>query len=260
MSLANPLLRKELRSMLREKRAWLVPMLYAGVLSAAAYLFFLPAREAGGVRAELGATLAGLVAVLQAVAICVFAPLVGAASVASERERGTWTRLLSSPAPRTWIATGKLVSSWAYVLVVCSVSLPVAALSWLYGGTDLASLAGLYLTHAILGITMASVGLLLSTLFSRTWTAALVSIAFALGLSVFTLAIFAAAGGFGGEESMRSLRFILYFNPGYGEFLFFAGDTELGLHRDWLWHYLAMASITLSATALAIARIRRLRD
>lgn len=245
--------------MLRERRAWLVPMMYAGVLAAAAYLFFLPARDAGGATAELGATLAGLVAIMQAVAICVFAPLVGAAGIAGERERGTWTRLLSSPSRRTWIATGKLLSAWAYVLVICSVSLPIAALSWLFGGTDFASLAGLYLTHAILGVTMASVGLAVSTMFHRTWTAALVSIAFALGLSVFTLAIFAAAGGFSGGD-FDGMRWLLYWNPGYGLFLFFAGDSELGLHHDWWWHYAAMGSITLGATAFTILRVRRLRD
>ena len=259
MNLVNPVLRKELRSMLREKRAWLVPMMYASVLAAAAYLFFLPARDAGGATAELGATLAGLVAVMQAVAICVFAPLVGAAGIAGERERGTWTRLLSSPARRGWITTGKLLSAWAYVLVVCSVSLPIAALSWLFGGTDLASLAGLYLSHAILGVTMASVGLAISTVFSRTWTAALVSIAFALGLSVFTLAIFAAFGGFDGSR-FEHLRWVLYWNPGYGQFLFFAGDSDMDLQADWWWHFAAMGSLTLAATAFTWRRVQSLRD
>ena len=96
----NPVLRKELRGLLRERRAWLVPMVYAASLAAIVYLFFIPASRARADASELGSTLAGVVAVMQAIAVAIFAPLIGAAAVAGERERGTWTSLLASPMGR----------------------------------------------------------------------------------------------------------------------------------------------------------------
>lgn len=250
---------KELRSMLREKRGFLVPMAYAAVLSAAVFLFLLASREGNSNPQEAGIVIGGIVAVVQSVALVIFAPLVGAAGIAGERERGTWLPLIASPATRASIALGKLAASSCYVLLLLSVSLPIGGLSVLYGGMDLSTLIGLYLTHAVLGVTLVSVGLAVSTALQRTWSAAMISIALAFGLGVFTLALFFGLGG-AEHSSSRWLRAILYFNPGYSLFLFFAGDFAPGAQADWLWHYLAMAVIGASAAGLLVARLRRTRE
>lgn len=260
----NPVLRKELRSMLRERRGWLVPVVYAAVLASAVYLFFLPADRGGAGASELGSMLAGLVAVMQAFAVAIFAPLVGAGAIAGERERGTWTRLLAAPIARRRVGLGKAAAAALYVALLLAVSLPVAGLSLLFGGADLAALGGLYLTHAVLGLTLACVGLWVSTLFHRTWTAALVAVAIALGLAVFTIAVFAALGGFdsvpAGAEPPEWKKWVLYFNPGYGLALFFGGDTDVESAAGWWKHYGAMAAIAAAALALTLSRLRSIRE
>jgi ABC-type transport system involved in multi-copper enzyme maturation permease subunit len=251
----NPVLLKELRSLLRERRGFLVPMVYAAVLGAAVFLYFLSVSDA---KAEaLGSAIAGEVAVIQLIVVAIFAPLVGAGAIAGERERGTWLSLLASPVARWRIAAGKAGASALYVLLLLTVSLPIAALSLLYGGTDLAVLAGLYATHAVVGVTLALLGLAISTLFQRTWTAALVSVGSTLGLVVFTLAVQAARTSHGhfGEDGGP-----MYFNVCYSWLLFFGGDRDGGSRIRWLWHFLALASIGAASFGLVLARLRRMCD
>lgn len=255
----NPVLRKELRSMLREKRAWLVPVVYAAVLASASYLFVLSTDNAG-TASDIGQWFAGLVAAMQTIAVCIFAPLVGAGSIAGERERGTLTTLLAAPLPRFRILTGKVVAVVLYVLLMLSVSLPIAALSVLFGGADVPTLLGIYLTHAVLGLSLGCLGIAASTLFARTWTASLVAIGVALGLGLFTLAIFVALDGFTwwrSDSNTFLLRAIVSFNPGYGTVLFFAGDLpEFGLRAFWE-HYAALTLLGGLAFAFAARRLAR---
>ena len=253
----NPVLFKELRSLLRERRGFLVPMVYAAMLSAAVFLFFLSVADRQP--AMLGSTIAGEVAIIQLIAIAIFSPLVGAGAIAGERERGTWLALLSSPIARWRIAVGKAAAGALYVLLLLSVSVPIAALSLLFGGTDLSVLAGLYMTHAILGVTLALLGLAVSTLFHRTWTAALVAVGIALGLIVFTLALGAALGAFRAGEG-RALPWPMYFNICYSWVLFFAGDSDAGSRIGWLFHFLALASIGGASFAFVLRRLRRMCD
>lgn len=252
----NPVLFKELRSMLRERRGFLVPMIYAAVLSATVYLFFVSFadREPDA----LGSTIAGEIAVLQLIAIAIFSPLVGAGAIAGERERGTWLPLMASPIERWRVAAGKATASSLYVLLLLSVSVPIAALSLLFGGADLSVLAGLYVTHAILGVTLALFGLAVSTIFQRTWTAALVAVGGALGLVVFTCAIYAALGGFSSDVGHPT--WPMYFNICYSWMLFFSGDMDAASRIRWLWHFLALASIAAGSFAFVLRRLRRMCD
>jgi ABC-type transport system involved in multi-copper enzyme maturation permease subunit len=192
--------------------------------------------------------------------VCIFAPLVGAGAIAGERERGTLTTLLAAPLSRFRILTGKVVAVLFYVLLMLSVSLPIAALSLLFGGADFPTLLGVYLTHAILGLCFGCLGIAASTLFARTWTASLVAIGIAFGLGLFTLSFFVALDGFThwrDESKMLLLRSILAFNPGYGLVLFFMGDTpEFGLRSFWE-HYAALMALAGLSFAFAARRLAR---
>jgi ABC-type transport system involved in multi-copper enzyme maturation permease subunit len=117
----NPILRKELRSLLRERRGWLVPGTYAALLSGMVYLSTARngALPGPGVHpAQFGSSMAALVAVMQTLAVALVAPILGAAAISSERERGTWTRLLGAPIARWQIATGKFAATSIYVVLM----------------------------------------------------------------------------------------------------------------------------------------------
>lgn len=252
----NPVLFKELRSLLRERRGFLVPMIYAAVLSAAVFLFFVSVEDKPP--AMVGSTIAGEVAVIQLIVIGIFAPLVGAGAIAGERERGTWLALLASPVARWRIAAGKAAASALYVILLLSVSVPIAALSLLFGGADLSVLAGLYLTHALVGVTLALVGLAFSTLFQRTWTAALVAVGATFGLIIFTLAIGAALGSLRTHAPFHGGP--MYFNVCYSWLLFFSGDGDADSRVRWLFHFLAIGSIGAASFMFVLRRVRRMCD
>jgi len=253
----NPVFRKELRSLLRERRGWLVPVIYTALAAAVVALFLAPAARNGGYASEIGQTLAGVVAVVQSLALFVIAPLAGASAIAGERERGTFTLLLASPIRRSAIALGKAGAAILYTLVLLSGSLPIAAVSLLFGGPDVATLAGLYTTHVLVAITLVNLGLAVSTAFHRTWSATLVAIGLGVGLAVVTLALAVALGSFRGSELGN--RWILAFNPAFGIALFLGGD-EVGGGAAWLQHYAAMLALAGAALAFALARLKRMRD
>jgi ABC-2 type transport system permease protein len=255
----NPILRKELRSLLRERRGWLVPVCYAAVLSAVVYLVLAPTVRGGASGTEVGQTLAGVVAVVQAIALLLVAPLVGAATIAGERERGTLTALLASPVSRRALGLGKAAAAILYTLVLMTGSLPVAAVSLFFGGPDAATLAGLYTTHAVVAVALVCVGMAISTLFQRTWAATLLAIGTTLGLVVLTLAVFAATGGMRAHGFEPPHTLVLAFNPGYGLALFFGGD-EIGSRAAWLEHYAAMLVLAATGLGVAVSRLRRMRD
>jgi ABC-type transport system involved in multi-copper enzyme maturation permease subunit len=248
------ILRKELRSLLRERRGWLVPVLYTGLLAAVAALV----QGGGDSGAARGQVLAGVVATVQTIALFIVAPLAGAATIAGERERGTFLLLLASPVGRRSIVLGKAIAATLYTLVVLGGSLPIAAMSLLLGGPDLGALAGLLVTHFIVAAALVCLGVAVSTLFQRTWSATLVAIGLAVTVAVFTItATVAMMGQTQGEIGLATP--LLAFNPAFGTGLFLAGD-ELGGQLQWLAHYggqLVLAGLSL---LFALSRIARARE
>ncbi len=250
-------LRKELRTLLRERRGFLVPVLYALTLSLLVSLYLISVQGSSQQSRNLGSFIAGLVAVLQTIAVVIFSPLVGASMIAGERERGTWARLLSSPASRDGIVLGKLAACGLYLFLLISISFPVAALSLLFGGIDFGSLAALYLIHAGAAVCLASIGLAVSTGFARTWAASFVALGLSLALIVGLPAIGATATTLARgalSEPGVVLRVTNWLNPGYGLFLFFTNET--GKRQDWLAHYAAMLALAGGAFLVAHSRVR----
>jgi len=94
-----------------------------------------------------------------------------------------------------------------------------------------------------------------STFFQRTWTAALVAVGIVLGLIVFTLALNAALGGF---KTPGGLTWPMYFNICYSWVLFFGGDSDAGSRIEWLFHFLALASIGAGSFVFVLRRLRRM--
>jgi ABC-type transport system involved in multi-copper enzyme maturation permease subunit len=250
----SPILRKELRSMLRERRSWIVPTLYAAVLGSSVYLIVLASGESGAGGVEL----TGIVASIQWAAVFLLGPLLGAAGIASEREQGTWTRLLASPVARHSIVTGKVVAAWLYVVLMLSVSAPIAGLSLLLGGTDLTVLSGLYFTQAVVGFVFVAFGLAASSVFHRTWVASVVALAWTLGLALFTTVVLVATSH--DHDPFKEHAWLLSFNPGYGMVLFFDGERELGSLGSW-WGYLgAMGAMGGAALGFVYRRVAVARE
>jgi ABC-2 type transport system permease protein len=255
-----PLLRKELRALMRERRSWLIPAIYVSVLGAVIFLYSFTIDGRHGLH-DLGQMLTGVVAVIQTTAVILIAPLVGGAAISGERERGTLALLLASTAPRAAIGVSKAIAATLYVLCVLSASVPIVALALFFGGPDLSTLFGLLFTHALQSATLVCIGLGFSSLFQRTWLAVLASIGLSLALLVMTLAAYAAA--LAGHPRAHDLSSplglaILSFNPGFGTFLFLSGEGHGFGPHPWLSFFAAQALLGALGLGLAVGRLRRM--
>ncbi len=264
-----PVLRMELRALLRERRGWAVPTAFAAVLAFGVLMFVLPGLLVG--EAALDGFLPGVVAIVQGGTLMVAAPIVGAATIAGERERGTWAALLASPASRLGLAAGKLAAAWLYVLLLVGISLPYAVLSLDTGGFDGGSLFGFLVEQALLGFALVATGLLVSTAFARTWTAAVAAVGLVGAVAVFTGLAAVVVGTFtsgnlGAELDAAGLstawlvRGILLFNPGYGFALLLSSDPVTGGPLAWWLHWLALLGVGAALSVLAAWRVARLRE
>lgn len=131
----NPMIRKELRQRMRERRAWLLPSLYLSALGAAvalAYYFqtedvfgFEP-RELQG--AEIGVTVFMTVIFTQMALLLLMAPVFSAGSVTIEKEQRTLSGLLTSLLSSLQIWWGKYVAALLFLVLLLACSLPVLSL------------------------------------------------------------------------------------------------------------------------------------
>jgi len=255
-----PLLRKELRALMRERRSWLIPAIYVLVLGAVVFMYTLTLDSRRALQ-DLGQVLAGVVAVVQIGAVILVAPLVGGAAISGERERGTLALLLASTAPRWAIGLSKAATCTLYVLFVLAASVPILALAWLFGGPDLSTLAGLLFTQVLQSAALVCVGLGFSSLFQRTWLAVLAAIGLSLALLIMTLAMYAAVvAGHHDAEAVTSpaALAILSFNPGFGTFLFLNGEGHGFGHHPWLAFFAAQALLGALGLGFTLLRLRRL--
>ena len=224
------------------------PALFAAALSALCLVvLFLPRQWAlwlplplmlwgdRATPAEIGACLAGLLAIVQAAAVVLYAPWMGARWARARRERRETASLLVAGAP---------------LVLLLMASLPVAVAAWLAGGWDASALLGLYTTHALLGLALAAAGAGLATLRSPGAARAAVAglcLAGALGLLTARL-----------EPALEPDRALAFASPGYGLTLFFRGRdprSDPARPRDWLEHFAVLVAVGVVGGVVARPRL-----
>jgi len=139
----NPMIIKELRQRLRERRAWLLPTLYLVVLSGiviCAYYFTtdtghrLRGAEVQG--ADIGEAIFLAVIFSQITVLLLIAPVFSSGAITIEREQRTLAGLLTSllTAPQIW--WGKFVAALLYLLLLVASAIPLLALPFAFGGVE----------------------------------------------------------------------------------------------------------------------------
>ncbi len=181
MSARNPILIREIDHRMRDNRTYFIPMVYIlvlGLVVLAAYLINVQTADPVYRPAEgwvIGKTILHLIAFTQMGLIILLVPSVSAGAITGERDRGTLSMLLVTPMPRRRIVAGKLLAPVLYVMLLVSTSIPFAALSFGFGGTDLKLLSISYLSIVITALFLASLGLAVSTIMKRTVPAMLLA-------------------------------------------------------------------------------------
>src|ERR1700733_14930515 len=133
----NPMIRKELRQRMRERRGWILPSLYLLALCAIiSFVYYEQASETRGMQQgwQFGVELFLTLAYSQLALLLLLAPIFSAGSITIEKEQRTLAGLLTSLLTSGQIWWGKFVSSLLFVLLLLITSLPVLSMAFAFGG------------------------------------------------------------------------------------------------------------------------------
>lgn len=193
----NPMIRKELRQRMRERRAWIMPSLYLmalGGVVALAYFFSTEemraqfAQETQG--AQVGVAVFFTVAYAQMTLLLLLAPVFSAGSLTIEKEQRTLAGLLTSLLSPFEIWWGKFVSAMLFLILLLVSALPVLSLVFSLGGVGPEELLRATAMTLLVLASVSAIGLYFSSTFRRSVHSTAVSYAAVIALTVLTFVIF----------------------------------------------------------------------
>jgi ABC-type Na+ efflux pump permease subunit len=172
---SNPVLVKELRGRMRGNRAMILLTIYLsiiGIVTLLVYLAIASSISFGASDFEAGRRIgkAIFLTVMSAALaqVCLITPSLTSSSIAGEKERQSYDLLITTLLSPWQIVLGKLMAALAFALLLIIAVLPLAGLSFLFGGVS-----GVELVLALVGLMVtavlyASIGLLWSTIMRGT--------------------------------------------------------------------------------------------
>jgi ABC-2 type transport system permease protein len=191
----NPITLKEMRGRMRGRRAFavltlnalllggLVSLIYAGY-AATAQVIVSPS----GLQ-SLGKTIFAVTVGLQLLITCFTSSSAAVGAISSERERQTFELLRTTLLPARSLVLGKLAAAVLFNLVIILSAIPIASLSFLFGGVTLEEISIASIFLIVTAIAFSCIGLFFSSLMRRTSQATAVSTVVTL-LLVFGLPVF----------------------------------------------------------------------
>ena len=266
----NPMIVKELRQRLRERRAWLLPTLYLLALSGTVVFAYyiasdqqpnLGAREVQG--ADIGLAIFFTVVFTQIVLLLLMAPAFSAGAITIEKEQRTMAGLLTSllTAPQIW--WGKFVAALLFLLLLLSSALPMLAISFAFGGVEPMQLLRATGSTILVLASITAVGLWCSANFRRSVHATAVCYAIVLTLSIVTAVVFGILlshaqnrYGMGIDGPPAYVQAPLFLNPLY-PLLSMVDDAEFKQFVYPASSWLLFAGMGCLAAAFAMRRIQR---
>ncbi len=180
---SNPVLVKELRGRMRGNRAMIIMTVYLsiiGVVTMLVYLAVISSMSFGASDLEAGRRVGKAIFItvmfVALVQVCLITPSLTSGSIAGERERQSYDLLITTLLSPWQIIIGKLTAALAFAFLLIVAVLPLAGLSFLFGGVS-----GLEMVLAIIGLSVtavlyASMGLLWSTIMRGTQGATVMAI------------------------------------------------------------------------------------
>lgn len=162
----NPIAVRLVQGGSRRQRHFYIRSVYLGVLIAT-LLWILLIRVTGNNMqqrelAAAGASSFTIVAYLQIALICLIAPVFMAGAIAQEANPKTWDILLTTPLSAAEIVLGNLFGRLFFILALLFCSLPLFALTQLFGGVPGSSIFMSYLIAACAALLVGSLAIALS--------------------------------------------------------------------------------------------------
>jgi ABC-2 type transport system permease protein len=197
--LLNPIIVKELRSRMREARAFITltaVLLLMGFTSYVLYRVVLTSGQYSSMplSPQIGQSLFFALALMLLLMVVSITPAVTAGAISSEEEKQTYEMLLATPLSPAAILWGKLVSSLSYVFLLIFAAIPMASLIFIFGGVAPRDMAKALFVIIIAAITFGVLGLFMSTWLKRTGRATVLSYLIVAVLLFGTIFVFAATG------------------------------------------------------------------
>ena len=144
---ANPVLQRECLTLLRSRKAYLLLAAYV-ICSAGVVLAAWPgaaARAVGGLtQGEVARELLSFFHLAQSLLVAVIMPAILAPSFAGEKERATFDLVLTTPLTGVQLVLGKVLTAYAFLLLLLVASLPVVLLGHVLGGLSAGDVLGMY--------------------------------------------------------------------------------------------------------------------
>jgi ABC-type transport system involved in multi-copper enzyme maturation permease subunit len=181
--LDNPVLQRELLINLRMKRAFVLLLLYQGLLAVVVYAAW-PRESRLDANAEAAQQLVQLFFLGQYVLASMMAPSFAAGAITGEKERKTYEMLLASPLRPSAIVLGKLLAALAHLAILIFTSLPIVMLCLPLGGVHPTEVAAAYLALVISVATFGMISIACSSFFRRTAASLVVSYLLILPLAL----------------------------------------------------------------------------
>lgn len=267
----NPMIAKELRQRLRERRAWLLPTLYLLVLAGTvlfAYYMATDIESRSGVAEVQGANIGEAtfltVVFSQIVVLLLMAPVFSAGSLTIEKEQRTFSALLTSllSAPQIW--WGKFVAALLYLLLLLFCSLPLLALSLAFGGVEPIELLKAVGSTVLVLASISAVGLWCSSLFRRSVHSTATTYCIVLVLSIVTAVVYGImfarweSRNFlnRGEGPPAYIQAPMFLNPLY-PLLAMLGEEAVAQFSYPVSSWLLFAALGCLAAAFSMRRIQR---
>jgi len=267
----NPMIRKELRQRLRERRAWLLPSLYLLVLSGTvAFAYYLatenrPAGWRGGVQgADIGQAIFMTCILTQIIVLLLMAPVFSAGALTIEKEQRTLAGLLTSLLTPPQIWWGKFVAALLFLLLLLFSALPLLAMSFAFGGVEPLDVVKMVGSTILVLAAICAVGLYCSAVFRRSVHSTATAYSIVLVLSALTAVIFgillsraeSRAPLIRGEGLPVHIEAWLWLNPLF-PLLSLLGEPAERYFRSPLSSLLLYTALGCLAAAFAMRRIQR---
>ena len=264
----NPMIRKELRQRMRERRAWLLPALYLVGLGAAVVLaYFMVTLSMGAARhrpigisvqsADVGQAIFIAAAYVQLAVLLLMAPVFSAGALTIEKEQRTLTALLTSLLTPVQIWWGKWVAAILYQILLLVSALPVLSLAVAFGGVGPREIAIASGSTFVTLASVSAVGLYCSSFFRRSVNATAVTYAVVVVLVIVTSVIPIIVTALLADPAQFPLH-LLVPNPFFALSMgLFGRGEQVALWLESLGFYLALA---LLASALTVRNLARSGD
>jgi ABC-type transport system involved in multi-copper enzyme maturation permease subunit len=191
----NPVLHRELLVNLRMTRAFVLLLVYLGMLGLLVYVAWPSQARLNPGHSDEAARLVALLFLGQYVLLSLMVPSFAAGTITGEKERQTYEMLLASPLRPGAIVLGKLLAALCHLAVLVFCSLPIVMLCLPLGGVSPYEVLATYVGMAASVLLFGIICIAASSYFTRTIAALVVSYLIILPLALVGVLCYTQSAG-----------------------------------------------------------------